>query len=43
MSPEHVDARARQRGVGDLQYYNGEMHRAVFALPNYVKQLLSFP
>jgi spermidine synthase len=28
------------RGVRDLRYYNGETHRAVFALPNYVKTLV---
>jgi spermidine synthase len=36
-----VDEILRTRGVGDLQYYNGETHRAVFALPNYVKTLLA--
>jgi spermidine synthase len=43
LSPEHVDGVLAQRGVGGLQYYNGEVHRAMFAQPNYVKQLLSFP
>jgi spermidine synthase len=28
------------RGVGDLQYYNGDTHAAVFALPNYVRDLV---
>jgi len=30
-----------ERGIGDLQYYNGEVHRAMFALPNYIKKLLA--
>ena len=41
VTPEEIDARLVQRGVGDLQYYNGEIHRAVFALPNYVRKLVS--
>ena len=35
-----VDRRIGQRGLKDLQYYNGDTHRAVFALPNYVKALV---
>jgi spermidine synthase len=34
-----VDLRIAQRGVGDLQFINGETYRAVLALPNYVKPL----
>ncbi|HQZ46174.1 MAG TPA: polyamine aminopropyltransferase [Usitatibacteraceae bacterium] len=34
-----ADRRIGERGVGDLQYYNGETHRAVFAMPNYVRAL----
>ena len=40
VQPERVEAILARRGVGDLQYYNGEVHRALFALPNYVKALL---
>src|SRR5207253_325007 len=40
VSPEQAERVLAQRGVKDLQYYNGEIHRAVFALPNYVKALL---
>jgi spermidine synthase len=36
-----ADRRIAERGVGDLQYYNGEVHRAVFALPNYIRGLVS--
>jgi spermidine synthase len=28
------------RRLSHLQYYNGETHRAAFALPNYVKPLV---
>ena len=34
-----VDLRIAQRGVGDLQFINGDIYRAVLALPNYVKPL----
>src|SRR5260221_4037987 len=40
LDPPEVDRRIAARGVGDLQYYNGETHRAVFALPNYVRELV---
>src|SRR5260221_973055 len=38
--PEAIDRVLAARGVGELQYYNGETHRAVFALPNYVRELV---
>ena len=41
VSPEEVERRLAARGVRDLQYYNGEIHRAMFALPNYVKALVA--
>jgi spermidine synthase len=41
LEPAEVDRRLAARGVGDLQYYNGETHRAVFALPNYVRSLVA--
>jgi spermidine synthase len=40
ISPEEVERRIAARGIADLQYYNGETHRAVFALPNYVRELV---
>ena len=40
ITPEEAQKRLTARGVGDLRYYNGETHRAVFALPNYVKALV---
>ena len=30
-----------ERGVKDLRYYNGEVHQAVFALPNYIRELVA--
>ena len=35
-----IDRRIQRRGVGSLQYYNGATHGAVFALPNYVRELV---
>jgi spermidine synthase len=39
LTPLDVDRRISQRRIGDLQYYNGDMHRAAFALPNFVREL----
>jgi len=41
VEPAEIDRRLAARGIGDLQYYNGEVHRAVFALPNYVRALVA--
>jgi spermidine synthase len=41
LSPRDVDKIVAQRRLADLQYYNGETHQAVFAVPNYVRALLS--
>ena len=38
-SAPEIDRRIAQRGLGDLRYYNGEMHRAALALPNFVRAL----
>ncbi len=35
-----IDRRIAQRGIGDLQYYNGAMHCAALALPNFVRELV---
>ena len=35
-----VDRVLAQRGIAGLQYYNGDTHRAVLALPNFVRKLL---
>jgi spermidine synthase len=41
MTPLQVDRRIAQRGLADLQYYNGDTHRAGFALPNFVRALVA--
>ena len=41
LDPGAVERVLAERGVGDLQYYNGDTHRAVFAIPNYVRSLVA--
>jgi spermidine synthase len=41
LSPQDVDRIVAQRKLSHLQYYNGETHQAVFAVPNYIRALLS--
>jgi spermidine synthase len=41
LTPLEVDRRIAMRGIRDLQYYNGDMHRASFALPNFVRELVA--
>ncbi len=36
---ESLSARMRERGLTDLKYYNAELHGALFALPNFVRDL----
>jgi spermidine synthase len=40
LSAEEIDRRIAGRGIANLQYYNGDMHRAALALPNYVRGLV---
>src|SRR5690625_552801 len=45
LQPKQVDAatiaqRIQERGITELQYYNPEVHGALFALPNYYKALV---
>ncbi len=35
-----IDRRIDARGIGDLEFYNGQMHHAVFALPNYYRRVI---
>jgi spermidine synthase len=35
-----VEQRLAERGIGDLQYYNPEVHGALFALPNFYRKLM---
>ncbi|MGN1057508.1 MAG: polyamine aminopropyltransferase [Comamonas sp.] len=41
ITPEQVQQRIQECGVQDLQYYNAEVHGALFALPNYYAQLVT--
>jgi spermidine synthase len=40
LTAAEVDGRIAARGLPDLRYYNGEMHRAALALPNFVRDLV---
>lgn len=40
LQPHILDQRARERGVDGLKYYNGDIHRAQFVLPNTLRRLL---
>jgi spermidine synthase len=37
---EEIDRRIGERGLRELRYYNGDMHRAALALPNFVRELV---
>ncbi len=37
---EEIDRRIRERELQQLQFYNGEAHRGVFALPNFIRNLV---
>jgi spermidine synthase len=41
LTAEAVEARLQERGIHDLQYYNGAMHGAALALPNFVRVLVA--
>jgi len=41
MTPREVERRISLRSLGELQFYNGDTHRASFALPNFVRALVS--
>ena len=40
MTALDVEQRLHDRGIGDRQFYNGEMHTAMLALPEYIKTLI---
>ena len=40
---DEIDRRIEHRKLQDLRYYNGETHEGVFALPNYVRDLVAPP
>lgn len=41
LTPLEADRRIARRQLRDLRYYNGEMHRAATALPNFVRELVA--
>jgi spermidine synthase len=41
LSALEIDRRIAQRRIGDLRYYNGDMHRAGLSLPNFVRELVA--
>lgn len=41
LDPAEVERTLAARGIGGLRYYNGEIHCAQFALPNYLRDLLA--
>ena len=43
LGAEMIAARMRDRGLTDLQYYNAELHGALFVLPNFVRDLTCGP
>ncbi len=40
---DEIDRRIEHRKLQELRYYNGETHEGVFALPNYVRDLVAPP
>ena len=40
---DEVDRRIEQRRLQDLKFYNGETHEGVFALPNFIRDLVNPP
>ncbi|MDQ6621035.1 MAG: polyamine aminopropyltransferase [Pseudomonadota bacterium] len=43
LSESEIDERIAVRAIGDLSCYNGAMHRAALALPNFVRTLVASP
>ena len=41
VSAKEADAILAERRVEDLRYYNGDVHQALFALPNYIRELVA--
>ncbi len=40
---DEIDRRIEQRKLQELRFYNGETHEGVFALPNFVRDLVAPP
>lgn len=43
LQPEEVDRRIRERVRGELRFYEGVIHSAIFALPKHIRRLLADP
>lgn len=43
LTADEIDRRIEHRKLQDLKFYNGETHEGVFALPNYVRDLVNPP
>ncbi len=41
MAAAEIERRLKARSISDRRFYNGEMHRAMLALPEYVKSLIA--
>ena len=41
LTADEADRRIAARGLAQLRYYNGDMHRAALALPNFVRDLMA--
>ena len=43
LTADEIDRRIEQRRLQDLRFYNGETHEGVFALPNFIRDLVNPP
>lgn len=43
ITADEIDRRIEQRRLQDLKFYNGETHEGVFALPNFIRELVNPP
>ncbi|HUN67631.1 MAG TPA: polyamine aminopropyltransferase [Burkholderiales bacterium] len=43
LTADEIDRRIEARKLQDLRFYNGETHEGVFALPNFVRELVNPP
>ena len=41
MEAAAIDERLAERNIGDRQYYDGQMHHAMLALPPYIRELIA--
>jgi spermidine synthase len=43
LTADEIDRRIEHRKLQDLRFYNGETHEGVFALPNFIRDLVNPP